>query len=71
VACLQELKAAQEKLPAAAVQEAGYHAIWHGQKARNGVAILGQAREPFETGRGLAGDPDDVHSRYLEGRSAG
>ena len=67
VACLQELKAAQEKFPADAVREVGYHAIWHGQKAWNGVAILARAGEPVETGRGLAGDPDDVQSRYLEG----
>ena len=67
VACLQELKAAQEKFPADALREAGYHAIWHGQKAWNGVAILARAGEPVEMGRGLAGDTDDVHSRYLEG----
>jgi exodeoxyribonuclease-3 len=68
VACLQELKAPQEKFPHAPLEEAGYHAIWHGQKAWNGVAILARSGEPVETGRGLAGDPDDVHSRYLEGR---
>src|SRR5215213_5663175 len=66
VACLQELKAAQEKFPADVLREAGYRAIWHGQKAWNGVAILARAGEPTETVRGLAGDPDDVHSRYLE-----
>jgi exodeoxyribonuclease-3 len=66
VACLQELKAPQEKFPHAPLREAGYHAIWHGQKAWNGVAILSRSDEPLETGRGLAGDPDDVHSRYLE-----
>ena len=67
VACLQELKAPQEKFPEDALREAGYHAIWHGQKAWNGVAILARSGEPVETGRGLTGDPDDVHSRYLEG----
>jgi exodeoxyribonuclease-3 len=67
VACFQELKAPQEKFPYAALREAGYHAIWHGQKAWNGVAILARTAEPTETGRGLAGDPEDVHSRYLEG----
>jgi exodeoxyribonuclease-3 len=67
VACLQELKAAQEKFPADALREAGYHAIWHGQKAWNGVTILARSGKPVETGRGLTGDPDDVHSRYLEG----
>jgi exodeoxyribonuclease-3 len=67
VACLQELKAPHERFPLAALREAGYHATWHGQKAWNGVAILARAGEPLETGRGLAGEPDDVHSRYLEG----
>ena len=67
VACLQELKAPQEKFPAEALREVGYRAIWHGQKAWNGVAILGRSSEPVETGRGLPGDPEDVHSRYLEG----
>ena len=71
VACLQELKAPPEKFPHAALREAGYHAIWHGQKAWNGVAILARSGEPVETGRGLAGDPDDVHSRYLEGTVGG
>jgi exodeoxyribonuclease-3 len=71
VACLQELKAVQEKFPADALREAGYHAIWHGQKAWNGVAILARAVGPLETERGLAGDPDDVHSRYLEGAVGG
>jgi len=67
VACLQELKAAQEKFPLDAIREAGYHAIWHGQKAWNGVAILARGVEPAESGRGLAGDPEDVQSRYIEG----
>ena len=40
VVCLQELKAPQEKFPEAAIRDAGYGAIWHGQKSWNGVAIL-------------------------------
>jgi exodeoxyribonuclease III len=65
VACLQELKAPQEKFPLAAINAAGYHAIWHGQKSWNGVAIL--SRTPAqEIGRGLPGDPDDEQSRYIE-----
>src|SRR3954469_233356 len=66
VVCLQELKAPQEKFPAAAIEQAGYGAIWHGQKSWNGVAILVRGRQPEETRRGLPGDPDDTHSRYIE-----
>jgi exodeoxyribonuclease III len=66
VACLQELKAPQEKFPAAAIEKAGYGAIWHGQSRWNGVAILARGCEPVETHRGLPGDPEDSQSRYIE-----
>jgi exodeoxyribonuclease-3 len=66
VACLQELKAPQERFPELAIRQAGYHAIWHGQKSWNGVAILTRAAETVDVRRGLPGDPDDVHSRYIE-----
>ena len=66
VACLQELKAADEKFPFEAIRAAGYEAVWHGQKAWNGVAILARGEKPEETRRGLPGDPDDMHSRYIE-----
>ena len=66
VVCLQELKAPQEKFPEAAIAMAGYQALWHGQKSWNGVAILTRGVTAVETQRGLAGDPEDAHSRYLE-----
>jgi exodeoxyribonuclease-3 len=66
VVCLQELKAPQEKFPEQAIREAGYNAIWHGQKSWNGVAILAKNMEIQEIRRGLPGDPDDTHSRYIE-----
>jgi exodeoxyribonuclease-3 len=69
--CLQELKAPQEQFPLAALQEAGYGAVWHGQKSWNGVAILGKGCDPAERSRALAGDPDDVQSRYLEAEAQG
>ncbi|WP_313634028.1 exodeoxyribonuclease III [Massilia timonae] len=65
VVCLQELKAPQDKFPLQAIQDAGYHALWHGQKSWNGVAIL--TREPAqEVQRGLPGDETDEQSRYIE-----
>jgi exodeoxyribonuclease-3 len=66
VVCLQELKTSDEKFPADAIANAGYGAIWHGQKSYNGVAILARGTEPVERRRGLPGDPDDTHSRYIE-----
>ncbi|MDB5004724.1 MAG: xthA [Mucilaginibacter sp.] len=65
VVCLQELKAPQEKFPEQAIIDAGYNAIWHGQKSWNGVAILAKG-EIQELKRGLPGDPEDLHSRYIE-----
>src|SRR5882762_4201220 len=66
VVCLQELKAPQEKFPEKAIQDAGYNALWHGQKSWNGVAILARSGQPQEIRRVLPGDPEDSHSRYIE-----
>jgi exodeoxyribonuclease-3 len=66
VVCLQELKAPDEKFPETAIRDAGYDALWHGQKSWNGVAILSRLGEIHETRRGLSGDPDDSQSRYIE-----
>ena len=66
VACLQEIKTGDATFPAAALEAAGYRAVWHGQRAHHGVAVLARGALPSEVRRGLPGDPDDVHSRYLE-----
>jgi exodeoxyribonuclease-3 len=66
VVCLQELKAPDEKFPHREVERAGYGAIWLGQKAWNGVAILARGAEPLETRRGLPGVPSGSGSRYIE-----
>ena len=71
IVCLQELKASDDKFPAAKLEKAGYSAIWHGQKSWNGVAILARRLDIHETRRGLPGDPDDTHSRYLEAAVGG
>jgi len=68
VACLQELKAPQEKFPEEAILQAGYQAIWHGQKSWNGVAILTRNLAAQETTRALPGDSEDIQSRYIEAR---
>jgi exodeoxyribonuclease-3 len=60
------LKADDRGFPRSALEKAGYGAIWHGQKSWNGVAILTRDAVPKEVRRGLPGDPDDDHSRYLE-----
>jgi len=71
IVCLQELKAPQEKFPEQAILDAGYKAIWHGQKSWNGVAILSRGELPREISRILPGDPEDVHSRYIEAEIGG
>ena len=66
VVCLQELKASQEQFPERQIVDAGYQAIWHGQRAWNGVAILSRSGLPLESRRGLPRDPDSTQSRYIE-----
>ena len=66
VVCLQELKAPEEKFPLKAINDAGYDAIWHGQKSWNGVAILSRIAGMEEVHRGLPGDEEDMQSRYIE-----
>ncbi|HCE6994982.1 exodeoxyribonuclease III [Pseudomonas aeruginosa] len=66
VVCLQELKTPDARFPAAALEKVGYGAIWQGQPAWNGVAILARDSQPLEVRRGLPGNASDPHSRYLE-----
>jgi exodeoxyribonuclease-3 len=65
IVCLQELKAPDNLFPEQALLDIGYNAIWHGQKSWNGVAILSKYKIK-ETKRGLDGEPEDTHSRYIE-----
>jgi exodeoxyribonuclease-3 len=66
VACLQELKCADDALPIREIEAAGYQAVGHGQKGFNGVAILSRGAAPALRQVGLPDDPDDTHSRYIE-----
>ncbi len=69
--CLQELKTDDTKFPARAIEDAGYGAIWHGQRSHHGVAILAKGQSPREIRRGLPGDAEDKQARYLEGEVNG
>jgi exodeoxyribonuclease III len=66
VVCLQELKATDAGFPEAAIRDAGYHAVWRGQRSWNGVAILARRQKPILVRDELPGDPSDTQSRYLE-----
>ena len=71
VACLQELKCADEVLPTADIEALGYQGVWHGQKGFNGVAILSRGATPALRRVGLPGDDSDEHSRYIEAEVPG
>jgi exodeoxyribonuclease III len=66
VACLQELKATDREFPQSALAEAGYEAVWQGQKSWNGVAILARGSQPIVTRTALPGDTEDDQARYIE-----
>ncbi|WP_458760920.1 exodeoxyribonuclease III [Afipia sp. TerB] len=66
VVCLQEIKCVDEAFPREPIEALGYNIATHGQKTFNGVALL--SKLPFEEVRPqLAGDPEDLHARFLEG----
>lgn len=66
VVALQELKASDGEFPAAAIEKAGYGAVWCGQKTWNGVAILARGADPILTRDRLPGKPADLEARYIE-----
>jgi exodeoxyribonuclease-3 len=71
IVCLQELKTDDSKFPVKAIEDAGYRAIWHGQRSHHGVAILAKGEAPNEIQRGLPGDATDGQTRYLEAEVKG
>ena len=71
VLCLQELKTRQLDFPVRALTDAGYRAVWRGQPAWNGVAILARGAEPVLTRHVLPGDDDDRQARYIEAAVGG
>jgi exodeoxyribonuclease III len=71
IVALQELKTMDQGFPQSALEEAGYGAIWQGQRSWNGVALLSRGTVPVESRRGLPGDPKDDQSRYIEAAAHG
>src|SRR5512133_2966031 len=66
IVALQELKATDSEFPIAAIERAGYGAVWRGEKSWNGVAILARDCEPILTREELPGNAGDVQARYIE-----
>ena len=66
VVCLQEIKTGDATFPHEKIADAGYEAIWHGQRSHHGVAILRRGTKPIELRRGLPGNEEDKATRYLE-----
>ncbi|MBY0611304.1 MAG: exodeoxyribonuclease III [Beijerinckiaceae bacterium] len=66
VVCLQELKCTDRQFPVKYLKDAGYEAVWKGEKSWNGVAILARGQMPIATRYALPGDEDDKQSRYIE-----
>ena len=58
VLCLQELKLEDSKFPLEAIEDAGYHAVFNGQKTYNGVAILSRSR-PEDVVKDMPGYADE------------
>jgi exodeoxyribonuclease III len=63
IVCLQELKTAHNDLPLGPIQDAGYHAVWKGEKTWNGVAILSRNADPIVTALGAGNLVADLTSR--------
>ena len=58
IVCLQETKTEDEHFPLADLRDAGYHAVFCGQKGYNGVAILARS-QIIDVQHGIAGFADD------------
>ncbi len=71
VVCLQETKTPDARFPKAALARAGYGAVYRGERAYNGVAILARGADPIVTRDALPGDDSDTQQRYLEAAVSG
>jgi exodeoxyribonuclease-3 len=67
VLCLQELKVTDDAFPFLPIRSLGYHAVVHGQRTYNGVAVLSRT-EPAEVERGFGDGGDDTQARVVAAR---
>lgn len=61
---LQETKVRDEEFPLEALQEMGYHVLYHGQKTHYGVALLSK-QAPTYTEKGFATDDEESQRRFV------
>ena len=64
VLCLQETKTTDEQFPLAEIREAGYHAVFNGQKTYNGVALLSKA-PAVDVQTAFDHDPEPAQRRFI------
>src|ERR1700716_1279370 len=64
IVCLQETKCTDEQFPALALQAAGYHSAYHGEKSYNGVAILSKTK-PRDVRASLCDEVVDPQARVI------
>lgn len=64
IVCLQETKCTDDQFPELVLQSAGYHAVFHGQKSYNGVAILSRT-ELRDVRAALCDEADDPQARVI------
>lgn len=70
VVLLQETKSKDEDFPVEAIAAAGYHSVYYGQPAYNGVAIL-SATPAEDVVRGNPYGRDEAQARIIAARIAG
>ena len=64
VVCLQVTKCPDEQFPVLALQAAGYHSAYRGEKSYNGVAILSKIA-PMEVRASLGDEVVDLQTRVI------
>ncbi len=66
VLCVQETKCTDDMFPEGVLAEAGYTAVYHGEKSYNGVAILSR-HEITDVRRGFDSDDEESQKRLIAG----